>query len=133
MNRANFIIAFRNFQDRKLRMLEAKGCDYAADADEFSNFKAVGALTGLSPQQIMLVMIGIKLMRLANLLGNGKTPANEPVSDSAIDQANYVELMAAFADSIPLSPHIIDSCARLSIDADALTLLLDDRKEPIRR
>ena len=69
----------------------SKGDDYAGE-DRLSNFKLVSQIVGITPEQVILVFIATKAVRLGNLQGN-KTPNNESIDDSIIDLVNYGILM----------------------------------------
>lgn len=65
----------------------SKGDDYAGD-DRLSNFKIVSQMAGITPEQVLLVFIATKAVRIGNLQGS-KIPNNESIDDSIIDLINY--------------------------------------------
>jgi hypothetical protein len=78
---------------------EVKNHDYARDDDPMSNFKfAAEVADGFSgTDATFATMIGIKLARLKELRGKGKSPNNESANDSLRDLAMYAALWAAHA------------------------------------
>lgn len=75
---------------------DKKNADYASDEDPFSNFTGVASATGLSVDMVFFTMIGIKVMRLKELVGVGKDPNFESVDDTILDLANYAAIWKAF-------------------------------------
>jgi len=69
------------------KIQNSKGDDYA-NADRLSNFKIVASMVGVTPEQVLLVFIATKVVRIGNLQGS-KTPNNESIDDSIIDLVNY--------------------------------------------
>lgn len=73
----------------------AKSHDYATDDNRYANFEFAEALVARFDDphdQVFATMVGIKLARLGELLGGGKTPKYESIDDSFLDLANYVVL-----------------------------------------
>ena len=73
----------------------AKSHDYATDDNRYANFEFAEALVARFDDphdQVFATMVGIKLARLGELLGRGKTPKHESIDDSFLDLANYVVL-----------------------------------------
>lgn len=80
-------------------MHDRKNEDYASAGDPYSNFKAAGALAAqfTDPTDIAFAtLIGVKLARLAELKGKGKSPRNEGVQDTLLDLAVYAALWASY-------------------------------------
>ena len=73
--------------------LKRKNADYATDTDILKNFKDAASIAGITPQQGILFMIGIKVSRLGNLLSKDGSPVNEPILDSVLDCAGYTMLL----------------------------------------
>jgi len=73
-----------------------KSHDYSSSEDVFSNFTHTASAVGCSVNTVFAVMIQIKMARLKELLGAGKVPKNESISDTLIDLANYCALWAAY-------------------------------------
>ena len=74
---------------------DAKSHDYATDANPYANFdfaQTVAARFQAPHDHVFATMVGIKLARLGELLGRGKTPKHESIDDSFLDLANYVVL-----------------------------------------
>jgi len=73
----------------------AKSHDYATDDNRYANFEFAEALAerfGDPHDQVFATMVGIKIARLGELLGRGKTPKHESIDDSFLDLANYAVL-----------------------------------------
>lgn len=96
MNWEEFETAFKELQERKLALMRDKNADYAGRADVFANFRGIAAATLQTPEQTFLHFMACKIVRLANLFKSGEAPANESIQDSAIDLANYADLLAVF-------------------------------------
>lgn len=74
---------------------DAKSHDYATTDNPYANFdfaQTVVARFAQPHDQVFATMVGIKLARLGELLGQGKTPKHESIDDSFLDLANYVVL-----------------------------------------
>jgi hypothetical protein len=78
---------------------ERKNSDYARDDDPMSNFTfaAEVAKDFTGTDAVFATMIGIKLARLKELRGKGKTAQNESAHDSLKDLAMYAALWCAHA------------------------------------
>lgn len=78
-------------------VLTSKNQDYRIDG-EFSNFDYAAQVSGyLSPQEVMLTQIGIKLGRLQGL---PRDPNNESRLDTLKDLAGYAIILYAHALSL---------------------------------
>lgn len=92
------------FLRRAIEILEAKGHDYASDADAFSNFRFTGLVLDFAvthglrgPHLAFLALIATKLARAIELLGAGKVPENETLADTlGHDIPNYSALWTAY-------------------------------------
>ena len=85
-----------------MRELHArKNHDYAKDVNPYSNFEEAAELAGCSVDTVFRVLIGVKLARLKELLGSGKSPQNESVQDSRMDLTMYAALWTSY--HMPLS------------------------------
>ncbi len=84
--------------DEMGQLHDLKNSDYASDGDPYSNFKFAACVaegfTGVDA--VFATMLGIKLARLRELKGKGKTPKNESVADSMRDLATYAALWASY-------------------------------------
>lgn len=92
MNKQQQEVHLKAFTERMAAILLSKGDDYANE-DRLSNFKLVGQICGIPPEKVVLVMAATKVVRLGNLLKDGKKPNNESIQDSNIDLSNYSALM----------------------------------------
>lgn len=66
----------------------SKGNDYATE-DRLKIFKDVAAIVGITPQQVSMVMIALKVARMANLHKQGTKPEHESLADSSLDLMCY--------------------------------------------
>ena len=92
MNRQTQEFHLGAYQKKMAETLLNKGNDYATD-DRLSNFKLVAQIVGITPEQVIAVMIATKAVRLGNLLSKGADPHNESLSDTNLDGSNYFALM----------------------------------------
>lgn len=86
---------FHTLLQRMAEMHNKKNADYANE-DPYSNFKEAAATSGCTVDQVFAVLLGVKLARLKELLGKGKTPNNESIDDSRLDLAVYSALWASY-------------------------------------
>lgn len=96
MNQQQFQKFFEDTVTQMREVLLKKGNDYNGTdpnkIDRLSNFKDVGAVCKVTPANVALQMVSMKVSRLTSLYNNGKPPENESVLDSAIDLLNYALL-----------------------------------------
>lgn len=89
-------------------MHDRKNEDYASAGNPYSNFEYAGALGALFSDPVDIafaVLIGVKLARLAELKGKGKTPKNESVADTHLDLAVYASLWGSYGKTeVPTQP-----------------------------
>ena len=78
------------------RLHDAKSADYAHDIDPMSNFRMCENF-GIPAFKGILVRISDKWSRIVQLAG-GKTPKNESLRDTLIDQAVYSLLAVLLLD-----------------------------------
>lgn len=92
---------FHSLLKKMADMHDKKSADYATDTNYYSNFENAAISASTSVDAVFRTMIGIKLARLAELQGKGKTPKNESVMDSLIDLAVYATLYASYYEELP--------------------------------
>ena len=85
--------------DEAYGLVKGKAADYAEDDNVFSNFEYAAQAAGITVEQVFLVLIGVKIARLGQLIGNDKLPNNESKDDSVLDGMNYFGLMKAYMRS----------------------------------
>jgi hypothetical protein len=90
---SSFIQDTQQLLDRCIELLRSKANDYAEGGDAFLNFKTAAQIAGISPEQTLLTLLGMKLSRLTQLVGKGKTARNESVEDTMLDVINYIVLL----------------------------------------
>ncbi len=86
---------FEPILKRMLEIHERKGHDYAQEENPYSNFERAAGLAGWFSDpvdKVFATLLGIKLARLAELLGQGKEPKNESVDDTQLDFDTYAVL-----------------------------------------
>jgi len=82
---------------RRVGILARKNHDYAHATDAFANFTFTAQVAGVPVETVFLTLIGVKIARLRELVGAGKSPQNESVADTLDDLINYTDLYAAYA------------------------------------
>ena len=82
--------------DEAYSLVDLKATDYAEETNYFSNFEFAAKAAGITVDQVFLVMMGIKLARLAQLIGAGKVPNFESIDDNLLDSINYPGLLKAY-------------------------------------
>ncbi len=90
---SSFIQDTQALLNRCIELLKSKSNDYAEGGDAFLNFKTAAQVAGISPEQTLLTLLGMKLSRLTQLVGKGKKAQNESVEDTMLDVINYVILL----------------------------------------
>lgn len=83
---------FDELMDGLKELHAKKNSDYASDDNPYSNFEFSAHLVSQFTDpvdQVFAGIIGIKIARLGQLLGKGKTPKYESVDDTMRDLTNY--------------------------------------------
>jgi hypothetical protein len=93
MDKSELQETFKEFIGSQEDKLLSKSKDYANEKDLLSNFYKTAVVTNFLPEQIVLNQIGIKIVRLGELIGKGKEPLNESITDNLIDLSNYSFLL----------------------------------------
>jgi len=92
MTRSEYLEFHQEFSRRALALSTRKNSDYAGDADPFRNFRQFEELG-------FLVRMSDKLSRLKTFCERGTlSVAEESVTDTLLDLANYAILMAAYIE-----------------------------------
>lgn len=92
---------FDNLMDEIKELHSKKNHDYAADNNPYSNFEFSAQLVAqfTNPvDQVFAGIIGIKIARLGQLLGQGKKPNNESVRDSMRDLTTYCGIWCSWRE-----------------------------------
>lgn len=77
-------------------LIATKGHDYTiASPDRLFNFKFVGDLLGLRPEQVAAVYWLKHVMAILTHLKTGKLESSEPIEGRFLDEANYALLLQA--------------------------------------
>ena len=77
-------------------LVKAKAHDYAEDDNVFSNFEFAAQVAGVKTEQVFAVLLGVKVARLGQLIGNNKKPNFESIDDTLLDTMNYAGLLKAY-------------------------------------
>lgn len=86
MNKQRQIEHLESLTAKMAETMLSKGDDYSGE-DRLSNFKLVAQICKLTVEQVLMVFMATKVVRLGNL--QGKLPNNESVEDNTIDLMNY--------------------------------------------
>jgi hypothetical protein len=93
-------IDFNDFVDSILgqckTVMSAKKNDYAENNNRYSNFEESSKIAGISPEQSIIVLMGVKLARLRQLTVNNKEVKNESMDDSILDLINYALILGGY-------------------------------------
>jgi len=76
-----------------------KNADYARADNPYSNFEFAGQLAAEfsdPTDRAFAILIGVKLARLGQLLGHGKTPQNESIDDTMVDLTTYAAIWTSW-------------------------------------
>jgi hypothetical protein len=82
----------------RMNIRRAKGHDYANQDNVHLNFDTLANICKMlninvqTPEGCAMYMKILKLQRECNLLNSGKTPKNETILDTLLDEANYHDL-----------------------------------------
>ena len=94
MTNQEYVQKIKETFERYLEIVERKNADYSGTEDAFKAFRTA-EIAGITKEQAVLVRIGDKFSRVANLL---KLPyptprINESLSDTLMDLANYAIIL----------------------------------------
>lgn len=87
---------FEQLLQDMLALHARKNHDYAKDGNPYSNFEEAAQIAGCSVDTVFRALIGIKIARLNELIGAGKTAQNESVQDSRMDLTMYCALWTSY-------------------------------------
>lgn len=116
MNSEKFNKYLKELNGKSLDVLVSKSHDYA-DQDVLSNFKRNSQIARdfridySYDYHHALMMTLMKIDRIQNLIGAGKTPKNESIQDTLVDLVNYTLLTTACIQEL------LDEQAKSSIPA----------------
>lgn len=79
--------------DKLCELLLSKGDDYAGSDDRLKVFKGVAELTDSKPEDVLLTMISVKVMRLSTLFNNKEKVKHESIEDSINDLLGYAIIL----------------------------------------
>ncbi len=106
-----------------LDLVEAKAHDYAEDDNVFSNFEFAAQVAGVTTEQVFAVLLGVKVARLGQLIGNDKLPNFESIGDTLLDTMNYAGLLKAYMEQEAEITTIREAYETAEMDAeDALAI-----------
>ena len=103
MNQEQFLEFITKSSEEGINLINKKNSDYAVEKDPFKNFKLFEFLMqGVdkskcdSTELALLVRLGDKLQRIANLLGKEALVTTESFDDTCLDLANYSHILRAY-------------------------------------
>lgn len=84
---------FKAVVKEEMELLTQKGAEYASEADCLDNFKRQGEELGLSPFQVLSVLMNKHYRSVQSFVRNGgKTSSNESIEGRLNDLRNYAFL-----------------------------------------
>lgn len=96
MSREEFIAYLESTYKVCVDIVKKKNHDYSKDADPFSNFRAISAITNRPPEEAIMTFIANKLSRASNLFSRENAVKSESVEDTLIDAINYLAILRAY-------------------------------------
>lgn len=88
----------KQYGEKLLQTITRKSQDYA-DEDPLSNFQQAANLAGISTEQSIINLVGIKVSRIQNLVNSQSPPNFESLSDSRLDLIGYLILWEYYQQS----------------------------------
>ena len=98
MTTEEFIQSIEKTYQDGVALVRRKNKDYANSENPFRNFE-FSSLVGVSPERAILVRIADKLARIANLLDKDASVTEEAITDSILDDINYLAILKALLES----------------------------------
>jgi len=102
MRREEFEQIYKDFEEHERSLLISKRSEYAMDEDCLSNFKVTAEATGMTPEEVCVVLMMKHAQAICKMakdksvrLGWGGTGAIEGTSQRISDARNYLILLAA--------------------------------------
>lgn len=101
MDRTEYLARFKELTEQMYNITCKKNADYTGDISEpFKNFTMVETIGFASAEQGFLTRITDKVMRVSSFVKNGILQmADEKVTDTLLDCANYCLLMICYLES----------------------------------
>jgi len=88
MNQAEYLNRFKEITMQMLDITEKKNSDYAWVTNPFKNFEAVNTFW-IRTEHWFITRLTDKLMRVSNLIDRPNAVADEKITDTLLDAANY--------------------------------------------
>lgn len=85
--------------EKQYALIDRKNRDYAGTGP-FENFTATAEAAGISTDRAFLFHLVNKITRAKTLLMKKPDVANEPLEDTLMDMANYVNLWLAYRSTL---------------------------------
>jgi hypothetical protein len=98
MTREEFLKRLEELYANNVAISRAKNADYADGEDPFQNFRS-SALYGVPIGQGIIVRMGDKMQRIANLLRRDAKVKDESILDTLSDLANYAMILRMWIES----------------------------------
>ena len=98
MNRKQYVAHIQRRHKEAGDITERKSKDYTGDGDPFDSFTIPSSAAGIRPEEYLIALMTMKLVRVRAILTEGK--ANfESAGDSLLDISNYALILDAFIES----------------------------------
>ena len=97
----DFNAVIEEFNEATIEILSAKGNEYATDEDRLMNFRTVGDMAGMSPEEVTISYLLKHIQRLAKAVREGDyewswrhDDGSEALKQRVADSINYLLLLA---------------------------------------
>lgn len=90
---------------------DRKNNDYASSGNPYSNFEFAARVSEIFTDpvdKVFATLIAVKMARIAELTGAGKTPSNESLQDSRVDLSNYATIWTSYYEENPNEQKVVD-------------------------
>lgn len=98
---SDFDALIDEFNEQTIQILQSKGKEYATDDDRLMNFRTVGDMSGLSPEQVTITYLLKHIQRLAKAVREEEyewawrhDDGSEALKQRVADSINYLLLLA---------------------------------------
>lgn len=130
MTRSEYNHFIKGLYADAIALSDTKSKDYATNDDVLSNFKRMATLCStllkkdIKPWEMAQILQMLKQDRLANLLATNQCPANEPITDTMLDELNYLLLKYALIKKLKKPRKINDVIPQVSMPSDKCRMML---------
>lgn len=95
MEQSKFLELIQARHEQCIATLERKGKIYAYEGDRLSNFKDVGAMNQVSPQEALWGMVSKHIIATKDMVKSGEIPSEKWIAEYLGDRHNYLYLLEA--------------------------------------